>query len=475
MNRILIFLSVVFLVFAGAGCNQQTSSVKNQEITGSQKAFISGQITNPADSLVLITVGQATDTNRLISTNRFSEDLKLSEPGFFALRHGTHVVRIFVNPNDSLFITFDNRDIFNTIKFDGKGSIANEYLKQKYVLMMQQTLPLEQLYNHPVKEFRHLIDSLYVLQKMLLEGYKEQHPEIPDNFVLIEESALLYDRATSLMEYPEMSSYANQIDKSNYFKFLDQLSVNDSSLLSVFEYQTFLKAFIDYQADQVMKSSIIEELKPSDKTLIKMQTVARFVQNSSVKNQLLFQLLDEQVKYHGYKNAQLLFEVFEQQCTDQKLKNELLISYQNFHQLSIKGPAPEFSMMDRNGKLYSLNDFKGQYLYIDIWATWCLPCHREASYFEKQEKSFRNKNIAFISISIDQKNEDWLEYLTIKQVSGKQYRVTDTEKFLETYMIKTIPHFLIIDPDGNLLDPDAVRPSENKTEWLERLPDKKAL
>ena len=66
-------------------------------------------------------------------------------------------------------------------------------------------------------------------------------------------------------------------------------------------------------------------------------------------------------------------------------------------------PSPVFNNYENiSGGTSSLSDFKGKYVYIDFWATWCAPCIAEIPYLKKLEKEYHNKNIAFVSISIDE-------------------------------------------------------------------------
>ena len=62
--------------------------------------------------------------------------------------------------------------------------------------------------------------------------------------------------------------------------------------------------------------------------------------------------------------------------------------------------SPDFQFADKNGKMYSLKDFKGQYVFIDIWATHCFPCKEEIPYLEEIQEKLKKKNIAFIGVRI---------------------------------------------------------------------------
>ena len=130
-------------------------------------------------------------------------------------------------------------------------------------------------------------------------------------------------------------------------------------------------------------------------------------------------------------------------------------------------PAIDFTYPDINNKTVSLSDFKGKYVYIDIWATWCGPCIREIPYLVELEKQYHDKNIVFMSVSVDNDTnlEKWEEMIKEKGMGGEQLFASGWNSQIgNDYAISAtgIPRFLLIDKDGNMLDINAPRPSSEK-------------
>lgn len=139
-------------------------------------------------------------------------------------------------------------------------------------------------------------------------------------------------------------------------------------------------------------------------------------------------------------------------------------------------PSPTFSDYENyEGGTLSLSDLKGKYIYIDIWATWCGPCIAEIPSLKKVEEEYHDKNIEFVSISVDNgrgykdkskeaAKEGWKKMIAEKELGGIQlYADKDFESdFIREYRINSIPRFILIDPDGNVVNPDAPRPSSPK-------------
>ena len=93
--------------------------------------------------------------------------------------------------------------------------------------------------------------------------------------------------------------------------------------------------------------------------------------------------------------------------------------------------ATDFTQNDPDGKPVKLSDFKGKYVYLDIWATWCGPCRAEIPFLKKVEEKYHGKKIEFVSISIDEmKDHQKLIDLSPETLSDKYYSYNNNEAFL---------------------------------------------
>lgn len=137
---------------------------------------------------------------------------------------------------------------------------------------------------------------------------------------------------------------------------------------------------------------------------------------------------------------------------------------------SAKGaPFPAVELVDADGKRMDFSAFRGYYVYIDLWASWCGPCCREVPYLQKLEKDLQNGQVRFLSISIDKNEAAWKKKMADLDMHGNQW--LDSSNALGTALnVQGIPRFLIYDKEGRLYHANAPRPSAPEVlELLENL------
>lgn len=115
--------------------------------------------------------------------------------------------------------------------------------------------------------------------------------------------------------------------------------------------------------------------------------------------------------------------------------------------------ALDFSQKDVNGKAVSLSSFKGKYVLVDFWASWCGPCRAENPNVVNAYNQYKDKNFTVLGVSLDQEKQSWLQAiaadkLTWTHVSDLQYW---SNEVAQLYHIQSIPQNFLIDPNGIII------------------------
>jgi len=141
-----------------------------------------------------------------------------------------------------------------------------------------------------------------------------------------------------------------------------------------------------------------------------------------------------------------------------KNRNDRLTGMQQSMALKWVGKAaPDFSLPDANGKEIKLSSFRGKYVLVDFWASWCMPCREENPNVVKAYQRFKDKNFAILGVSLDNPGEKnkWLnavmkDNLTWTQVSdlkGWESIVVPMYDFGQV----GIPYNILVDPAGMVI------------------------
>lgn len=167
----------------------------------------------------------------------------------------------------------------------------------------------------------------------------------------------------------------------------------------------------------------------------------------------------------SYPQYESFIKNFGQYVTSPSLKKRIDEMGAKLYITTAGGKAVDFTFPDQTGKMVSLSDFKGKVVVLDIWATWCAPCKEQIPHLKKLEEAFHGKDVVFISISTDEQKdkEKWLKMVADMKLTGVQlYAGGFANKVTDFYKIETIPRFIVINKEGNLVSPNSARPSDPK-------------
>lgn len=162
-------------------------------------------------------------------------------------------------------------------------------------------------------------------------------------------------------------------------------------------------------------------------------------------NAVFSQMLSEEEKL-GYLNK------FTGNAKNQ-ITTAMLSSFTGSSEQWVDKLAPGFTQPDVNGKTLSLEDFKGKYVLVDFWASWCTPCRVEIPELKSVYEKYKDKNFTILSISLDKDKEKWMSALTQEQMTWPQLSDLkgDQNSAAKAYKVLGIPANFLIDPNGKII------------------------
>lgn len=183
----------------------------------------------------------------------------------------------------------------------------------------------------------------------------------------------------------------------------------------------------------------------------------RVVQEFAEKNPNSLMAIKYLALYANKMDKKILKEYFE--LFDLNLKNSifgqeiLALLNSDIKELKIGEQAPDFSLPNKDGKMISLSQYKGKYVLLDFWGSWCTPCRLENKNLLIYYKEFHHKGFDILGVSIEGSRQAWLESMKEDQITWESLSDLNTDKTepVRLYSVHSYPTNFLIDPDGKII------------------------
>lgn len=282
---------------------------------------------------------------------------------------------------------------------------------------------------------------------------------LPAEFKAREADRIFYENALALSFYPE---------------FHPRLS-KDSTYRASEKFYDHLKSATRYEAPLLISSQYTDYIINSLGLLSAHEVKGhngfnRFttyldscVTDPKVKEYIFNRYATSRLKRLGIEKAKEYIDAYTSYVNDIRLTENFQKLYNEILSLSPGQPSPAFDCETTDGSRRTLGDYAGKWVYIDIWATWCGPCRREIPHLRKLEERYAGQPICFVSISVDSDRDAWKSLVEKQKMAGEQLHFDGKDTFCESYKVAGIPRFILIDPEGRIVNPDMTRPSDQAT------------
>ena len=371
---------------------------------------ISGKVTNPIGESISFS---NQDTSYSTTTNEdgtFSISFLLDSATYLNFGHGVETTAMYIKQGDKINLTIDTELFDETIQY--KGSTESSFLAKLYLLKEENDFFGEVFYLSNVEKY-----------KEILENYKTT---VFSEFKTIKDSVFIKNEIIELEK--SISNFISQQDKlSKYTEDVRRYMWETRRVVKNYNFYTAIDSLNRKQFNTMLDGYSAEFL-----SLLSKVTDVDFIAEAK-----------EKIK----------------KTTNQW--NERKVAVDN---LPKEGDtAIDFAYPDKEGEEFSLSDFKGTLVYVDVWATWCGPCRAEIPSLQKLEEEYDgNCKITFLSISVDTDKNTWLKMVKEKELGGVQLWADGWSQITKDYAIFGIPRFMLFSANGTVISTDAPRPSSNE-------------
>lgn len=441
-------------------------------IQGFSQVFISGEVKNaPVDAQVMLTYYNNTieyteveAINVLLdSLGCFKSTFTLNKTTPAKLTISDEYTNVFIEASDSLHIIVDFSAFDETIKYFGRGAANNNYLAAD---LLANFTKKANKYNHfkSAEKFELYIDSLEKSNVEFLKSHDS--PEFTTafrNYINVTTRyRFINPRWMFTIEY-DRSTRSFRIKKlpKEYYDFLKTIDLNDELAFDNITYQIALSRYLSEVEE--LKIMYPDSISPDQKAKIRIQKNYDY-RKSIFKNKVL----DDQLTRYLKRNIGLV--ISDIKFTDELIndyksvcKNPEYISiideiYSKAINLSSGKNAPDFTLINEKNEPNSLSSFNGKIVFIDFWATWCAPCLvAMPKTIDLMNKFKDNKEVIFLYVNVNDDKEKWRNYISKKKIGGEHW-YADKKQSAELYKLynfRGIPHYVLIDKKGKLVNANA--------------------
>lgn len=418
---------------------------------------ITGRVEN-GDSIATVWVGDSVFSFRLDENGFFSGKVRLINKTFASFSPGA--LDIYLTPGEDLEVYVNVNNISGSLNFRGSLGGINNYLKEQEmsVSFSNDYFSLNEL------DFVNKMKELIEEKTNLLEA-----KNFDGNFTALEKKRIRYSVAERVLVYPVHQKHYSEENSyrpgKDFTDFLNLFMPNDDELFLTKDYRKFLLNYVYFQGGRNYNAGENYSNGLADYIVDKFS-------NPQIRDFLLSEIVYRHIwENNGIEGADHLLEVFYRECSNPRKVDRIRRVVQGWEKLLPGCPAPDFTVEGRKGEKIGLSEYRGSYLYLAVWATWCVPCKTELSYMGLLQKEYEKRNIKFLAVSIDGSTgkSSWKKTLEKNKFAGRQAIVNKENSFNRDYKIISVPRFILIDPDGKIVDSNAPRPSGKIRSLLDEL------
>jgi peroxiredoxin len=454
-----IFLFFIFHLSLSVSYGQKTiisGNIKNLPDKHSIKcSFISSSI---LDGISAITIP--------VKEGKFSYPLHIRKTTFLSFAEDKNYYAGFIQPGDSIVISYDAANFKNTLSFTGKGNdkfnlvtainkIRSD-LSSITTVAKNQPYPVDYLFSKIDNTQKNLSVQLLSAKSFMNEDAFKQINAYLASTVLAAKYFGIQDifgdsYNNILLKQQSKLSAASKLNLHNLLKF------NDSYSNSFFYIKAVYNVLSIHYDNNILPTSPNTNLDQKYSYLKKMLS-------PHLKSPIIFLFLKNEIKNNNSAAIEPIIKQSFPLLKDSSYKKSILEALSASRKLKNGSQAPDFSLEDIAGNKVSLASFKGKVIYMDFWFSACVPCHKLFEETKAVKEYFKlDSNVVFLTVSIDSRDV-WEKALKKFNIQG--YHVFTENKFrdhpiIKSYNVTEYPTTYLIGRGGTILN---INPPNNPGE-----------
>lgn len=465
MKKISLILLLINLLFWGCQQNKSVSPAKDQ-IT------FTGKISNAKQDQIVLSSSLLREKIGFYDGS-FHATIDADQPVIINFSINQNSWGAFAKPGDSIHVEFDSKEFPGTVNFSAPYAEENQLKLSIDKLVADSLGNYGALYTLAESDFLSKLDIIKNVLHNTLGSFRQKNPDADTDFLALIEADIQYALASPLFNYksyyPIYSNDTTYEASESLEAKMAEVKVENPALLNLPRYTDFINGINLLEMAEILNNN--EEIPQNEKGLFLAMTQAidKTFKDPQVKEYLLYDAIKMNIELTGPNDIREDYASFLAESKNELYNNVLKKIEAKWGHLQAGMEAPDFSYPDIDSSFHALSDYKGKYVFIDVWATWCGPCLMQQPALEAIEEQYKdNPNIVFMGVSIDKNGEAWKKMVTQKDMDGVQVlaEAAFDSKITKGYNISAIPRYIMIDKEGKLIDASAPRPMSDDLKVL---------
>ncbi len=390
--------------------------------------------------------------------------LNLDAGTYYNILHGDQGLRVFLQPNDSLYVYLDMNNVLDSTHITGKGSEESNYLLQKAMVVNQMYANYQTLFQKKEVEFITELHANKQTMEQALDTYRAAHPSISQKFVAYEKAAIRYDWAQSRMGYP---AYHHQLTNEqiilspNYDDYLKELNLEEDSLLIVNEYKDFILNNLYKKVGEAIQTDSSLQRLENGVFVGQFRWIPKLYTSRGIQEFCSFRTLKEMIDFQGAEASIAEINAFNGAVENNDYKAKIAESIQKWQHLANGKPVPMLYFNNEDNTQVSLENLKGTTLYLYFWTSDNPQCLQELSRIEQAKKYLNDpKALTFVGFCMDKEPKN-LKKMRQQGLSNIQIWLNPSQQalFAKAYHLTEMPRAVLISADGRIENAVAPKPS----------------
>jgi thiol-disulfide isomerase/thioredoxin len=409
----------------------------------------------------------------------FNLTFNTNESGYFFLLVSGSQVPLFLKPGDSIFITFDIKDIEGTYK--ASGDMAQEAL---YLMEFKKILAVPDFtFPHVLylaKERNSYFEKLDTVVKSMEMSYDSLQltKGINKEFLSVQKAQIKYWALNQERMFPVHHRRIIGLNQTDEIDFDEENTWKKIAAVD-FGYPIILKSLggFDLLNSYINKSvlEIIERdhngLVTDDEFLkITFDVTDSLVTKGRTRDHAKYVALKRSLETHGPFKFSGLCSRFLLENSYQPYSEKITNLIESWNPIAPGMEVPDLRFTNLNGNEVRLSELPAKIIYIKVWATWCGPCLAEQPYWDKLMEEYNSSDIVFLSISIDNSRTAWENMVSEKMMGGYNWFAENAwqAEIVEHFKIFAIPRYILIDEKRRIIGSSVEKPSGNIRHLFEK-------